>query len=290
MPVVEQLLERPRRAGRPARSGRSGPRRSRSRASAGRRGSARRSREWSARGRYLRSAARAGRRIPGRAASCTERSAPRRCGGRPSAKERSEPAWSRHASRRPRVPRGRPAEGDRARRGPRMPGDSDLQPVAAQCGGRRTTRTRTSPRSARRWRPRTIDAVLIHAVYLLNCASEDPEIRAKSLTSLTHSLQRGRGDRGVGVVLHPGSALKGSVDEAIKRAGETIGEALEATRRRRLPAAPRGHRGRRRHARAVLRGARGADRRRGRRQAARDLPGLLPPARVAATTSGPPPG
>ncbi len=33
-----------------------------------------------------------------------------------------------------------------------------------------------------------IDAVLIHAVYLLNCASEDPEIREKSLVSLTHSL------------------------------------------------------------------------------------------------------
>ncbi len=36
-----------------------------------------------------------------------------------------------------------------------------------------------------------IDAVLIHAVYLLNCASEDPDIRAKTLTSLTHSLRVG---------------------------------------------------------------------------------------------------
>ena len=40
-----------------------------------------------------------------------------------------------------------------------------------------------------------IDAVLIHAVYLLNCASEDPDIRAKSLTSLTHSLRVGQRDR-----------------------------------------------------------------------------------------------
>ena len=38
-----------------------------------------------------------------------------------------------------------------------------------------------------------IDAVLIHAVYLVNCASDDPEIRAKSLTSLTQSLRVGRG-------------------------------------------------------------------------------------------------
>ena len=37
-----------------------------------------------------------------------------------------------------------------------------------------------------------IDAVLIHAVYLLNCASEDREIRAKSLASLTHSLRVGQ--------------------------------------------------------------------------------------------------
>src|ERR1700684_1753117 len=36
-----------------------------------------------------------------------------------------------------------------------------------------------------------VDAVLIHAVYLLNCASEDPDIRAKSLASLTHSLRVG---------------------------------------------------------------------------------------------------
>src|SRR5436309_12530142 len=36
-----------------------------------------------------------------------------------------------------------------------------------------------------------IDAVLIHAVYLLNCGSEDPDIRAKSLTSLIHSLRIG---------------------------------------------------------------------------------------------------
>jgi deoxyribonuclease-4 len=74
-----------------------------------------------------------------------------------------------------------------------------------------------------------IDAVVIHAVYLLNCASEDPEIRAKSLTSLAHSLNVGAAIGATGVVLHAGSALKGSVDEAIKRAGETIGEALAAS-------------------------------------------------------------
>ena len=46
---------------------------------------------------------------------------------------------------------------------------------------------------------------MIHAVYLINCASEDPEIREKSLDALT--ARCGAGDQlgAVGVVLHPGS-------------------------------------------------------------------------------------
>ena len=71
-----------------------------------------------------------------------------------------------------------------------------------------------------------IDAVLIHAVYLLNCASEDPDIRAKTLHSLTHSLRVGQQIGACGVVLHPGSAKSGDVGEAIARAGATIREAL----------------------------------------------------------------
>jgi deoxyribonuclease-4 len=71
-----------------------------------------------------------------------------------------------------------------------------------------------------------VGAVLIHAVYLVNCASEDKEIRAKSLTSLTHSLRVGAAIGAAGVVLHPGSALKGHVGDAITRAGETIAAAL----------------------------------------------------------------
>jgi deoxyribonuclease-4 len=71
-----------------------------------------------------------------------------------------------------------------------------------------------------------IDAVLIHAVYLLNCASEDREIRAKSLASLTHSLGVGERIGACGVVLHPGSAKTGDVQSAIARAAVTIREAL----------------------------------------------------------------
>jgi deoxyribonuclease-4 len=71
-----------------------------------------------------------------------------------------------------------------------------------------------------------IDAVLIHAVYLLNCASEDPDIREKSLASLTHSLRAGHAIGAAGVVLHPGSAKAGHVGGALERAAATIREAL----------------------------------------------------------------
>jgi deoxyribonuclease-4 len=95
----------------------------------------------------------------------------------------------------------------------------------------------------RAWRPRTysdqeveefreamassdVDALLIHAVYLLNCASDDAEIRANSLRSLVASLQAGTALGAHAVVLHPGSAKTGDVGAAIGRAGEVIAEAL----------------------------------------------------------------
>jgi deoxyribonuclease IV len=73
-----------------------------------------------------------------------------------------------------------------------------------------------------------IEALLIHAVYLLNCASEDADIRKKSVASLTASLQAGAALGAVSVVLHPGSALKngGDVDAALRRAARAIKEAL----------------------------------------------------------------
>src|ERR1700719_3997780 len=71
-----------------------------------------------------------------------------------------------------------------------------------------------------------IDSVLIHAVYLVNCASEDRDIRAKSLSSLIHSLRAGAQIGACGVVLHPGSAKQGDVGRALDRAAQTIREAL----------------------------------------------------------------
>jgi deoxyribonuclease-4 len=77
--------------------------------------------------------------------------------------------------------------------------------------------------------PSAIEAVLIHAVYLINCASEDGEIRDKSHTSLVQSLTVGAGIGASGVVLHPGSAKQGDVGQAIQRAGEVISTALSET-------------------------------------------------------------
>jgi deoxyribonuclease IV len=72
----------------------------------------------------------------------------------------------------------------------------------------------------------SIEAVVIHAIYLLNCASEDPEIRAKSRVSLIGSLRAGSAIGAGAVILHPGSAKAGETERAIARAGETIAEAL----------------------------------------------------------------
>jgi deoxyribonuclease-4 len=73
-----------------------------------------------------------------------------------------------------------------------------------------------------------VDSLLIHAVYLLNPASEEAEFREKTLASLTTSLRAGAALGAHAVVLHPGSALKdgGAVDAAIDRAGAVIAEAL----------------------------------------------------------------
>jgi deoxyribonuclease-4 len=79
--------------------------------------------------------------------------------------------------------------------------------------------------------PSPIGAVLIHAVYLLNCASDDREIRQKSLRSLVQSLRVGDAIGAAGVVLHPGSAKKGDVPKAIERAGKVIREALAESQR-----------------------------------------------------------
>jgi deoxyribonuclease-4 len=97
--------------------------------------------------------------------------------------------------------------------------------------------------SPRMWRPTTwkpddvaafrelmdggpIKSVVIHAVYLINPATKDREMRKKSLASLTHSLRMGDAIDADGVVLHPGSRLKDPLDGALTRVSKMVREAL----------------------------------------------------------------
>lgn len=72
-----------------------------------------------------------------------------------------------------------------------------------------------------------VEAVVIHAVYLINCASKDAELRRKSLASLTHALRTGDGIGAAGVVLHPGAQKGEPLGPSIKRAAKLIAAALE---------------------------------------------------------------
>jgi len=72
-----------------------------------------------------------------------------------------------------------------------------------------------------------VEAVVIHAVYLINCASKDAELRKKSLASLTHALRTGDGIGAAGVVLHPGAQKGEPLAPSIKRAAKVIAAALQ---------------------------------------------------------------
>jgi deoxyribonuclease-4 len=71
-----------------------------------------------------------------------------------------------------------------------------------------------------------IEAVVIHAVYLINCASKDKELRKKSLASLTHALRTGDGIGAAGVVLHPGAQKGEPHGPSMRRAAKVIAAAL----------------------------------------------------------------
>jgi deoxyribonuclease-4 len=71
-----------------------------------------------------------------------------------------------------------------------------------------------------------VEAVVIHAVYLINCASRDAELRKKSLASLTHALRTGDRIGAAGVVLHPGAQKGEPLGPSMKRAAKVIAAAL----------------------------------------------------------------
>jgi deoxyribonuclease-4 len=76
-----------------------------------------------------------------------------------------------------------------------------------------------------------VQAVAIHAVYLINAASKDPDVRSKSLASMVHALRTGDRIGAAGVVMHPGSAVGDPKPEAMKRIVDAAHHALGETER-----------------------------------------------------------
>jgi deoxyribonuclease IV len=72
-----------------------------------------------------------------------------------------------------------------------------------------------------------IGAVVIHAVYLINCATTDREIMRKSVASLVHHMQLGDAIGAQGVILHPGSAKGEPHEEALPRVAKIVRAALD---------------------------------------------------------------
>ena len=71
-----------------------------------------------------------------------------------------------------------------------------------------------------------IKSVVIHAVYLINLATKDREMRKKSLTSLSHALRMGDAIGADGVVVHPGSRVKEPLKASLERVGKAIKQVL----------------------------------------------------------------
>lgn len=71
-----------------------------------------------------------------------------------------------------------------------------------------------------------ITSISIHAVYLINPATKDKEMRRKSADSLIGALRMGDLIGADGVVLHPGSTVGEPHAEALPRVGEMVEHAL----------------------------------------------------------------
>ena len=74
-----------------------------------------------------------------------------------------------------------------------------------------------------------VKSVFIHAVYLINVASDDADVGRKSLKSLTHALSVGDAIGAEGVVVHPGSGKGQAPAPTFKKLGKAMKAALAAT-------------------------------------------------------------
>ena len=71
-----------------------------------------------------------------------------------------------------------------------------------------------------------IESVAIHAIYLINCASTEPDVKRKSARSLGAALRLGAAIKADGVVLHAGARKGRPHDASMRRAAKAIASAL----------------------------------------------------------------
>ena len=74
-----------------------------------------------------------------------------------------------------------------------------------------------------------VDYVVCHALYLVNLASPDPEIHAKSVAAMRASLETAAAIGSEGVVFHVGSHLGAGLEAGLARVVPALHELLEST-------------------------------------------------------------
>lgn len=81
----------------------------------------------------------------------------------------------------------------------------------------------------RAWQRSDVKSVVSHASYLINIASPDAAVRAKSATALREELERCYHLNIDDIVLHPGFAMDGGVEAALSHVAETLLRLFDAT-------------------------------------------------------------
>ena len=81
----------------------------------------------------------------------------------------------------------------------------------------------------RAWQRSDVKAVVSHASYLINIASPDAAVRAKSAAALREEVERCRHLNIDDIVLHPGFAMDAGIDAATANIAETLLRLFDAT-------------------------------------------------------------
>ena len=81
----------------------------------------------------------------------------------------------------------------------------------------------------RAWQRSNVKAVVSHASYLINIASPDAAVRAKSAAALREEVERCRHLNIDDIVLHPGFAMDAGIDAATANIAETLLRLFDAT-------------------------------------------------------------